>query len=72
MRQVTVRFADDTSQVFEVDTAEASNETLRLYDEGGPEDGDLGGPPLLGQFRLRGEGAISGWWFNDTGVLGNS
>ena len=67
-----------------MDTAEATNEALRLYgappkleqdiDESPLEylDRVSNSRPLLGQFRLRGEGAISGWWFSDSESLENS
>ena len=77
MKSVTVRFADDTSQEFTVDTAETTNEALRLYGAAPKLEQDIdespleyldrvsSSRPLLGQFRLRGEGSITGWWFSE-------
>ena len=67
-----VRFtAAEPPQAFTCDSAEASSDFLRLYGEtarvtGADNPDSEPTAPLLAQFRLKGEGAITGWWWEET------
>lgn len=77
MRSLTVILADGQRQQLECATVEATNETLRLFGE--PKRmGEINGVPVvvdtengeptgefLGQFRLKGESCLQGWYWSE-------
>ena len=58
MFQIAVFFTDGKSELVECEDFEATNASLRLY---GRLLNDEEGRPMIGQFRLTGDGAIVGW-----------
>ena len=79
MKQLTVVYESGHQDKLWCSSAETSSDFLRLYGEpDAPADPSSlvstrdfyeqdrsTDPPLLGQFRLKGDGAITGWYFAD-------
>ena len=62
MKQLTVVYANGAQAEFWCASAEPSSDFLRLYGE--PDPDNPAAPTIVGQFRLKGDGAIVGWYFS--------